>query len=131
MNQPLFKTLKLENGQLVEDTTITPDTLVRYEDIKPYLPQHSVEPELSQLEQIQSAILESIDSSFGGCSEVKLDDTFDYLALDSLNMAELELDLNAEFGVDYDDTDFNIFSQAKTPRELAELVLTIHTTKTS
>jgi len=129
MNQPLFKTFKLENGKLVEETTISPDTLVRYEDIKPYLKNLLIKAALTEIEHIQETILESIDASIGSFSEVNLDDTFDYLELDSLSMAELELDLTDEFGVDYDDTDFNMFAQAKTPRELAEIVLTIHKSK--
>jgi acyl carrier protein len=130
MNQPLFKTLKLENGKLVEDANISPDSLVRYEDIKPYLTQHPNKPEPTEIELIQSAILNSIDASIGNFSEVKLDDTFDYLELDSLHMAELEMDLISEFGVDYDDTDFNLITKANTPREMADIVLSIHNSKT-
>jgi acyl carrier protein len=125
MATPL-KLVKLENGELVEDTNITDKTLVYYEDIKPYLTPPVPEP--SEYEVILQAVIKSFQMSrqSSKAGVITPEDRLDYLELDSLDMVELEMDLSDQFGREYDDTDIERMKPAKTVKDLAAIIQEIH-----
>jgi acyl carrier protein len=126
------------DGKMVEaHNTDSADTYVRYEDVKPYLgiidkamnnrlptpivTKYATPP---TLEAIQECCLDVVRDmrSLPDPTIVTLDTDFQFLEFDSLDKVEIIMELEMIYDADYEENTCKQFYEAKTTREIAQLV---------